>query len=135
MGKRIDSFKGKADGDKLQKNLTIGEAKHLIRNEGGVLTSMGIAVQVITILAVSGFSAWAIIAGKATAWHLFLPMVAEYLVLLIAMPPVNLILRDPGLLDAARDEAMRVAQSGGSEAVFSRLGAAWRKRLELPAVG
>jgi len=45
------------------------------------------------------------------------------------------ILRDPGLLDAARDEAMRVAQAGGSEAVFARLGGTWRKRLELPAVG
>jgi ATP-dependent DNA helicase RecG len=45
------------------------------------------------------------------------------------------ILRDPGLLDAARDEAMRVMEAGGAEAVFARLGEAWRKRLELPAVG
>jgi ATP-dependent DNA helicase RecG len=45
------------------------------------------------------------------------------------------ILRDPGLLEAARDEAMRVAQSGGAEQVFARLGGSWRKRLELPAVG
>jgi ATP-dependent DNA helicase RecG len=45
------------------------------------------------------------------------------------------ILRDPGLLEAARDEAMRFAAAGGAEAVFSRLGGTWRKRLELPAVG
>jgi len=45
------------------------------------------------------------------------------------------ILRDPGLLDAARHEAMRVAKEGGAEAVFARLGGTWRKRLELPAVG
>jgi hypothetical protein len=30
---------------------------------------------------------------------------------------------------------MRVAEAGGAEAVFSRLGGTWRKRLELPAVG
>ncbi len=45
------------------------------------------------------------------------------------------ILRDPGLLDAARDEAMGLAKAGGADAVFARLGGTWRKRLELPAVG
>jgi len=45
------------------------------------------------------------------------------------------ILRDPALLDEAREEARRVADSGEAESVFTRLGAGWRKRLELPAVG
>jgi ATP-dependent DNA helicase RecG len=45
------------------------------------------------------------------------------------------ILRDPGLLDAARSEAMRVAEAGQASAVFDRLGSSWRRRLELPAVG
>jgi ATP-dependent DNA helicase RecG len=45
------------------------------------------------------------------------------------------ILRDPGLLEAARDEAMRVAKAGEASAVFARLGGTWRKRLELPTVG
>jgi ATP-dependent DNA helicase RecG len=45
------------------------------------------------------------------------------------------ILRDPGLLDAARVEAHRVADAGQADAVFARLGGAWRARLELPAVG
>jgi len=45
------------------------------------------------------------------------------------------ILRDPGLLDAARDEARRVTMEGEAEAVLSKLGGPWRKRLELPAVG
>jgi ATP-dependent DNA helicase RecG len=45
------------------------------------------------------------------------------------------ILRDPGLLDAARTEAARVAEAGTAEQVFARLGSSWRKRLELPAVG
>jgi ATP-dependent DNA helicase RecG len=45
------------------------------------------------------------------------------------------ILRDPALLESARDEAMRVANAGGAEAVLARLGGAWRMRLALPAVG
>ena len=45
------------------------------------------------------------------------------------------ILRDPGLLDDARAEARRVADAGEAEAVFGRLGSAWRKRRERPAVG
>ena len=45
------------------------------------------------------------------------------------------ILRDPGLLDNARAEATRVAESGGAQEVFARLGGTWRRRLELPAVG
>ena len=43
-----------------------------------------------------------------------------------------MILRDPALLDDARREAMRVAEDGGAEAVFARLGGTWRKRLQLP---
>jgi ATP-dependent DNA helicase RecG len=46
-----------------------------------------------------------------------------------------MILRDPSLLDEARREAMRVAEDGGAEAVFAKLGGTWRKRLQLPAVG
>ena len=46
-----------------------------------------------------------------------------------------MILRDPALLDDARQEAMRVAESGGAELVFAQLGGTWRKRLQLPAVG
>jgi ATP-dependent DNA helicase RecG len=45
------------------------------------------------------------------------------------------ILRDPGLLDAARAEAQRVAGEGRASEVFDRLGSVWRRRLELPAVG
>jgi len=45
------------------------------------------------------------------------------------------ILRDPSLLEEAREEARRAAEAGEAEAVFARLGASWRKRLELPAVG
>ncbi len=45
------------------------------------------------------------------------------------------ILRDSGLLDDAREDARRVADAGGADAVFSRLGGAWRTRLELPRVG
>jgi ATP-dependent DNA helicase RecG len=45
------------------------------------------------------------------------------------------ILRDPGLLDAARDEARRLADAGRAEEILARVRGAWRKRLELPAIG
>jgi ATP-dependent DNA helicase RecG len=45
------------------------------------------------------------------------------------------ILRDPGLLEDARDEARRVAAEGSAPEVFARLGKLWKQRLELPAVG
>jgi ATP-dependent DNA helicase RecG len=45
------------------------------------------------------------------------------------------ILRDPTLLDTAREEARRVAEAGRSEATLSRLSGAWRKRLQLPSIG
>jgi ATP-dependent DNA helicase RecG len=48
---------------------------------------------------------------------------------------LSAILRDPGLLDAARDEARRLADSGRAEEILARVRGAWRKRLELPAIG
>ncbi len=48
---------------------------------------------------------------------------------------LSVILGDPRLLDAAREEAARLAAEGRAGDVFLRLGSAWRRRLELPAVG
>ena len=119
MGKRSDIFRsGSGDDAILHNKLTIREARHIIRTEGGELSAWGITVQVITVLAVAGFSARAIIVGKATAWHLLLPMLAEYLVLLIAMPPMNLILRDPEL----RKESRR---GGVLLAILAAVAAGW----------
>ena len=45
------------------------------------------------------------------------------------------ILRDPTLLDTAREEARRIAEAGQAEGLLRGLSGAWRKRLSLPAVG
>lgn len=101
MGKR-PRFSGDGDAAMLQNKLTVGDAKHIIRTEGGVLTARGIAIQVITVSAVAIFTARAILTGQATVWHLLLPMIAEYVVLLIALPPVSLILPDRELKKESR---------------------------------
>lgn len=81
----------------LHNKLTVGDAKHMLRNEGGPMTPMGAAIQIITVLAVSAFTARAIQKGQATVWHLFLPMLAEYLFLLMTMPVLAIFLPDPEL--------------------------------------
>jgi len=61
-----------------------------------------IVFRIVTVLVVAIFTARAIVLGQATAWHLFLPMVAEYLVLLLAVPVMSLILHDETLRKDAR---------------------------------
>lgn len=86
----------------LVNKLTVKDAVHLVKVEGGSLSNGQIVFRVATILVVAAFTARAIVVGQATAWHLFLPMVGEYLVLLAAMPVINLILHDPTLKKDAR---------------------------------
>lgn len=51
---------------------------------------------------VAAFTARAIILGQATAWHLFLPMAGEYLVLLLSLPFINLMVLDKTLRQDTR---------------------------------
>ncbi|HYO26109.1 MAG TPA: hypothetical protein VEQ85_14295, partial [Lacipirellulaceae bacterium] len=86
------------DPDKpLVGNLTVGEARHLINTEGGELTGPEVVAAIFSALVVSGFTARAIAVGNASAWHLVLPMVAQYVALLLAMPWVYLIVRHPAM--------------------------------------
>jgi hypothetical protein len=95
--------KGKSGDELLVNKLSVKDAIHLVRVEGGSLTTAQIILRVITVVAVAAFTARAIIVGDATAWHLFLPMVGEYLVLLLSLPVINVIIRDPALKkDAAQ---------------------------------
>ncbi|HQW28097.1 MAG TPA: hypothetical protein PK529_02870 [Verrucomicrobiales bacterium] len=89
-------------GTILVNKLSVADAVHMVRNEGGPLSPGRAAFRVITVLVIAAFTARAIILGHATAWHLFLPMVGEYLVLLLALPIINLILNDPTLRKDAR---------------------------------
>jgi hypothetical protein len=45
------------------------------------------------------------------------------------------IVRDPSLLDQARDDAKRIAAEGRGEEILNGLRGAWRTRLGLPAIG
>lgn len=81
----------------LVNKLTVRDAEHLVKFEGGSLTPPQLAFRVGATLLVAAFAARAILVGQATAWHLFLPMVGEYLVILIALPLLALFLHDKNL--------------------------------------
>lgn len=88
---------------KLVGNLTVGEARHLLRAEGGELTAGEIAWRVVAALGVSALTARAIVVGEATAWHLALPMVAQYLAIMAALPVLYVVSPHPDL----RGEAIK----------------------------
>jgi hypothetical protein len=81
----------------LINKLTVGEARHLLAGEGGPRTLAQGAIDLASVAIVAAFTFRAISAGNATAWHLFLPMVAEYLTLMLALPMLYAVLQHPGL--------------------------------------
>lgn len=81
----------------LVNKLTVRDATHLVKVEGGSLSPRQIVFRAATIIVIAAFTARAIVVGQATAWHLFLPMVGEYLVLLLSLPVIRLIVRDEAL--------------------------------------
>lgn len=90
--------RNQTDPNKLLVNdLTVGDARHLLSTEGGPLDASQLVVRGISIAVVAAACAYAIWAGHATVWHLALPMVGEYLVLLVAMPLLYLAWRHPAL--------------------------------------
>ncbi len=96
----------------LVNQLTVGSALHLVKCEGGALSAAGLASRASTALIVYAFMARAIVVGEASVWHLFLPMAAEYLVLLLAHPLLVVFVQDAGLRhDAARSLAWIAAIS------------------------
>jgi hypothetical protein len=77
----------------LINDLSVADAQHLLQYEGGPLETRQVVIRAISIAVVAAFCAYAIWVGKATVWHLALPMVGEYLVLLVAVPITYLIVR------------------------------------------
>jgi hypothetical protein len=82
---------------KLVNNLTVADARHIVNCEGGELTVGEVATELVVTAVVSATLARAIWVGNATAWHLFLPMVAQYFALILILPMVYLIIRHPDL--------------------------------------
>ena len=70
---------------------------HLLACEGGELSKAQIAFELVSVVAIAATTAWAIAAGHATAWRLALPMVAQWLALVLAIPLVYLAIRHPDL--------------------------------------
>lgn len=101
--------KGNPEGAILVNKLTVKDAAHLVKIEGGSLSTGRIAFRVATILLIAAFTARAIVVGEATAWHLFLPMIGEYLALLVAMPVVSLIVHDEQLKQDAGKSLVWIA--------------------------
>jgi hypothetical protein len=85
------------DARMLVNNLSVADAQHLLRNEGGELTAADVAMQLAGTAIVSALTARALLTGNATVWHLALPMIAQYLAVLAALPPIYLVVRHPGL--------------------------------------
>jgi hypothetical protein len=83
--------------DKLVANLSVEDARHLLKGEGGELTVTDIVLQAGSALVVAALTARAIVVGDATVWHLVMPMVAQYLVLIVAIPFAQVLVRHPGL--------------------------------------
>jgi hypothetical protein len=77
----------------FNEKLTALEAKHILKAEGGEISTRELIIQAVWILLISAALAWAIIKGNATAWHLGLPMIGEYLVCLLLIPILNLFYR------------------------------------------
>jgi hypothetical protein len=82
---------------KLVNNLTVADARHIVNCEGGELTPGALAIELTTTAIVSATLARAIWVGDATAWHLFLPMLAQYFALILVLPVIYLFIRHPDL--------------------------------------
>ncbi|HMP03447.1 MAG TPA: hypothetical protein PKD86_16725 [Gemmatales bacterium] len=90
------------DGRLLVNKLTVADARHMLRAEG-VLTRTELAIHLLVTVSVAALMARAIVAGEATAWHLLLPMLAQYFGLMAALPPLYWFDPHPGLRKDAMD--------------------------------
>lgn len=78
--------KKKNDNPILVNKLSVADAQHLYRLEGGFLSTWQIVYQLASICIVHALVAWAVYSAQATIWHMLLPMVAEYYAYLLAVP-------------------------------------------------
>jgi hypothetical protein len=75
----------------------VEDPAHLLACEGGELSRTQVAVELVSVVAVAATTAWAISAGHATAWRPALPMVAQWLTLVVAIPFISLAVPHPEL--------------------------------------
>lgn len=82
---------------KLIGNLTVADARHTLLCEGGGFTVGQLAFELVSVIVVAAFTARAIVVGNASAWHLIMPMVAQYFALILVIPALYLVLQHPDL--------------------------------------
>ncbi|MBP7948235.1 MAG: hypothetical protein KA004_01175 [Verrucomicrobiales bacterium] len=135
--KRSKRFFALSSGSRSQDTrLSVEDARHLVRVEGGELTPGRAAMRIGTAGIIAAFTAKAILKGKATAIHLALPMAAEYLVLLIALPLLQLKLRHPAIRKDARGGVFLLILLMVAAAVYTaiqahRQGQGWSRQADL----
>ena len=91
-----------SDPQYLVQKLTVKDAQHLLRNEGGEISINSVIMRLSIVAVIAVFTARAIGVGDATAYHLILPSIAEYLTLLIAMPIIQLFLKHDAIKKDAK---------------------------------
>jgi ABC-type proline/glycine betaine transport system permease subunit len=106
----------------LVNKLSVVDAQHLHKIEGGFLSGWEILFQLVSIAFVHVFVARAIYLAQATIWHLVLPLVAEYYVYLLAIPLSQLVVRHGELATVSR-QCLRVLAI--QVAIMIAVGVAW----------
>jgi hypothetical protein len=92
-----------SDGRKiLVGKLTVGDARHLLRNEGGGRTTASFLFQLACSTAVAASTARAIALGDVGPWHMALPLFAQYFGLLLSIPVVYAFMPHPALRPEVR---------------------------------
>jgi hypothetical protein len=81
----------------LVNKLSVADARHILRCEGSDFSLPSFLFQVASIIGVAVTTARAIVIGNATIWHLALPMVAEYVAIIVALPFVYFFMPHPEL--------------------------------------
>jgi hypothetical protein len=133
----IDSPIVKADdsGKMLVHKLSVKDARHMVQGEGELEPSQ-IVIRVISIMVVAAMCAYAIWKGNATAWHLALPMVAEYFALLVGIVVAFAIVQHRDMRKEARNAFMVLNGVAAINAISIYIRArrqeiSWTERLEL----
>lgn len=85
------------DPRRLVNKLTVGDARRLLRHEGGPWSGWTMAWRAGLALALIGLTARAIGFGEATIWHLMLPLMAQLVALNACLPLMIVGMRASGL--------------------------------------
>lgn len=122
----------------LVNKLSVADARHLVNCEGGYLSGAQLVFQVAFAVAVAALLARAIWVGNATMWHLLMPMFAQYLGIVLSLPPIYLVVRHPDLRRDARNMVMVTAMLAAAAGVTIGVrahdgGVPWRDQLAADA--